>query len=60
MLVVQKIFRLAAEGFGTSTIQSRLYRENIPSPMGARSWQRTFIKRVVMNDLYFPTPTRRR
>jgi site-specific DNA recombinase len=54
MVVVEKIFRLAAEGFGTSTIQSRLYHENIPSPKGARSWQRSFIKRVVMNDLYLP------
>jgi site-specific DNA recombinase len=54
MVIVEKIFRLAAEGFGTSTIQSRLYHENIPSPKGARSWQRSFIKRVVMNDLYLP------
>jgi hypothetical protein len=54
MLVVEKLFRLAAEGFGTSTIQSRLYRENVPSPKGARSWQRSFIKRVVVNDLYLP------
>jgi len=54
MVVVEKIFRLAAEGFGTSTIQSRLYHENILSPKGARSWQRSFIKRVVMNDLYLP------
>jgi site-specific DNA recombinase len=31
MLVVSKIFRLAAEGFGTYVIQKRLYQENIPS-----------------------------
>jgi site-specific DNA recombinase len=54
MVVVEKIFRLAAEGFGTSTIQSRLYHENIPSPAGIRSWQRSQIKRVVLNDVYRP------
>ncbi|PLS85969.1 MAG: hypothetical protein CYG60_09715, partial [Actinobacteria bacterium] len=54
MVVVEKIFRLAVDGLGTNAIQSRLYHENIPSPKGSRSWQRSFIKRLVMNDLYRP------
>ena len=32
MVVVRKIFWLAAEGHGTKAIQTRLYREGIPSP----------------------------
>ena len=54
MVVVEKIFRLAADGRGTKAIQTRLYHENIPSPKGKSSWQRTFIKRLVLSDLYFP------
>jgi uncharacterized membrane protein YeiH len=54
MVVVEKIFKLAAGGLGTSAIQSRLYRENIPSPRGGRSWQRSFIKQMVMSDIYYP------
>jgi hypothetical protein len=38
MAVVEKIFRLAADGLGTSAIQSRLYHENVASPKGKRSW----------------------
>jgi site-specific DNA recombinase len=54
MLVAGKIFRLAAEGFGTYVIQKRLYNENIPSPRGNRSWQRKVIKQLVMSDVYKP------
>src|SRR5215210_2057470 len=44
MLIVEKIFRLAAEGLGTSTIQRRLYNEKLPSPGGKGSWSRRSIK----------------
>jgi site-specific DNA recombinase len=54
MVVVEQIFRLAADGLGTSAIQSRLYHENITSPKGKRSWQRSFIKQLVMGDIYRP------
>ena len=54
MAVVEKIFRLAADGLGTSTIQNHLYHENVPSPKGAKTWQRATIKRLVMSDLYKP------
>jgi site-specific DNA recombinase len=54
MLVVRKIFRLAAEGFGTYVIQKRLYQENIPSPRGNRSWHRKIIKELVISDVYKP------
>jgi len=54
MAVVEKVFRLAADGLGTSAIQSRLYHENISSPKGKRGWQKSFIKRLVMSDIYRP------
>jgi site-specific DNA recombinase len=54
MKVVEKVFQLAADGLGTSAIQSRLYHENTTSPKGKRSWQRSFIKRLVMSDIYRP------
>jgi hypothetical protein len=54
MVVAEKVFRLAADGLGTSAIQSHLYHENIASPKGKRSWQRSFIKRLVMSDIYLP------
>ncbi len=52
MAVVERIFRLAAEGFGTKAIQSRLYHEGIPSPKGGEIWSRPIIKRMVLNDIY--------
>src|SRR5215212_2718018 len=54
MLIVEKIFRLAAEGLGTSAIQRRLYDEKVPSPGGKDSWSRRSIKQLVMSDVYKP------
>jgi site-specific DNA recombinase len=52
--VVEKIFRLAAEGHGTKAIQTRLYREDIPSPTGREVWHRPVLKRMVLSDTYKP------
>jgi site-specific DNA recombinase len=54
MAVVEQIFSLAAEGRGTTAIQTYLYRQNIPSPRGSRSWHRSTIKHILMNDIYRP------
>jgi site-specific DNA recombinase len=53
-LVLEKIFRLAAEGHGTKAIQTRLYREGIPSPTGKELWHRPVLKRMVLSDTYKP------
>ncbi len=53
-LVVEKIFRLAAEGHGTKAIQTRLYREGVPSPTGKEAWHRPVLKRMVASDTYKP------
>jgi site-specific DNA recombinase len=52
--VVERIFRLAAEGHGTKAIQTRLYREGIPSPTGKETWHRPVLKRIVLSDTYKP------
>jgi site-specific DNA recombinase len=52
--VVERIFRLAAEGCGTKAIQTRLYREGVPSPTGEDLWHRPVLKRMVLSDIYKP------
>jgi len=52
--VVERIFRLAAEGHGTKAIQTRLYRERIYSPIGKETWHRPVLKRMVLSDTYKP------
>jgi site-specific DNA recombinase len=54
MAVVEKIFRMAAEGLGTWTIQARLYAAGVSAPMGGPVWDIMVIKRLVLNDLYKP------
>ena len=52
--VVEKIFRLAAEGHGTKAIQTRLYRAGVSSPTGRELWHRPVLKRMVLSDTYKP------
>ena len=54
MAVVEKVFRMAAEGLGTWKIQARLHAAGVPAPMGGPVWDIMVIKRLVMNDLYRP------
>ena len=52
--VVERVFRLAAEGLGTKAIQTRLYRQGILSPTGKEVWHRPVLMRMVMSDTYKP------
>src|ERR671916_496598 len=54
MVVVQKIFRMAAEGSGVSKIQTALYREGVPSPRGRDVWDRRVLRKIVASDDYRP------
>jgi site-specific DNA recombinase len=56
MAVVEKIFRMAAEGHGVGKIQNRLYVEGIPSPRDRDVWDRRVIRRIVKSDEYRPLP----
>jgi len=54
MLVVEKVFRMAASSLGPGAIQTRLYAQGVPSPTGKRMWQRQVLRRMVENDIYLP------
>ncbi len=54
MVVLERIFRWAAGGLGTTAIQRLLYDEGIPSPTGARLWSRGAMKRLILKDIYRP------
>ena len=52
--MVEKIFRMAAEGRGVTRIQSVLYNEGIPSPRGRPVWDRRVLRRIISSDDYRP------
>ena len=54
MAVVEKVLRLAADGLGQNAIQTRLFREGVPSPTGKPQWDWRMIKKIVYNDAYRP------
>ncbi|MDP9457485.1 MAG: recombinase family protein [Actinomycetota bacterium] len=54
MAVVEKVFRLAAEGMGIWSIQARLHAAGIQAPKGGKVWDIMVIKRLVLNELYKP------
>lgn len=58
LVVVEKVFRLAAEGFGLHAIQTRLYNEGVASPTGKPIWDVQMIKKLVENDAYKPHTSR--
>jgi site-specific DNA recombinase len=53
-MAVEKVLRLAADGLGQNAIQTRLFREGVPSPTGKPQWDWRMIKRIVYNDAYRP------
>jgi site-specific DNA recombinase len=54
MAVVEKIFRMAAEGRGVTRIQSVLYNEGVPSPRGRPVWDRRVLRKIISSDEYRP------
>ena len=54
MVVIERIFRMAAEGLGPQAIKTRLYDEGTPSPRGDRVWERTTLTHILRSDLYKP------
>ena len=54
LMIVEKVFCLAAEGFGLHAIQNRLYHEGVLSPTGKPFWDVQMIKKLVANDAYRP------
>src|SRR5215208_5069881 len=54
MRVVEKIFRLVADGVAVRAIQARLYTEGIPTPKGGPLWDDRVLRRLITNDVYRP------
>src|SRR5215204_4481322 len=54
MTVVEKIFRLVADGVAVRAIQARLYTEGIATPKGGPLWDDHVLRRMITNDVYRP------
>jgi site-specific DNA recombinase len=54
MEVVEKVFRMAAEGLGVTAMRTRLGREGIPSPRGEKFWDPRLLRNMVASDMYRP------
>ena len=54
MRVVRRVFGMVAEGISFNSIKATFDREGLPTPKGARSWDRTFFRHCVLDDVYKP------
>jgi site-specific DNA recombinase len=54
MAIVEKLFRLAADGLGPRAIQRRLLSERIPTAQDKQVWAPRTIKKMLTNDVYCP------
>jgi hypothetical protein len=54
MRVVERIFRMAAEGLGLNAIQGRLHAASVPTAKGKLVWSIQMIRRVIVSDMYRP------
>jgi len=52
--VVRRIFTLVAAGESLHGVKRVLDNEGVPTPEGARTWSRQFIRRVILDDAYKP------
>jgi hypothetical protein len=55
MAVVRGIFGMAAEGTALRAIKLILEAENIPTPKGAKFWDRSFFRRCILDDIGITT-----
>ncbi len=54
MRVVRRIFREVAEGTTLRSIKLVLEGEGVPTPRGARFWDRSFFRNCILDDVYRP------
>ena len=54
MRLVRRIFRDVAEGATLRAIKLKLEKEGVPTPRGARFWDRSFFRNCVLDDVYRP------
>jgi site-specific DNA recombinase len=53
MGIVERLFRMAADGLGPQAISTRLNAEGVSSPTG-RAWSHPTIRQLLTSDLYVP------
>ncbi len=51
--VLEKLYRMAADGMGPQAIQTRLNSEGVPSPTG-KAWSHPTVRQLLTSDLYKP------
>jgi site-specific DNA recombinase len=54
MLIVKKVFEMAAAGHGLRAIQDRLYSAGMATRKGNPVWDHRMLRRMVSNDIYKP------
>src|SRR5215218_8873033 len=54
MALVRRIFREVANGTTLQDIALKLEREGVPTPQGAKFWDRSFFRHCVFDDVYRP------
>jgi site-specific DNA recombinase len=54
MLIVGKVFEMAAAGLGLRAIQTRLYSAGTPTRKGNQVWGHALLRRIVASDAYKP------
>jgi site-specific DNA recombinase len=52
MAIVRRIFREVADGTTLRAIALKLEREGVPTPRGAKFWDRSFFRNCVLDDVY--------
>jgi site-specific DNA recombinase len=54
MALIRRIFREVANGTTLQAIALKLEREGVPTPQGAKFWDRSFFRHCVFDDVYSP------
>ena len=54
MMIIEKIFRYAADGMAVRAIQARLHTEGIQTSRGGRVWDDHVLRRLMANHVYRP------
>jgi site-specific DNA recombinase len=54
MVLIRRIFREVADGTTFRALALKLEREGVPTPRGAKFWDRSFFRNCVLDDVYLP------
>jgi site-specific DNA recombinase len=54
MTIVRRIFQMVADKANLYAVQQSLMADGVPAPAGGRSWSRTTLRNIILDDCYFP------